>query len=181
VRGRRGWLLGIGVLALVQVGLLVVWQRVDQDRRAAGLPVSGEARSEPGHEFEVERADGSRVAVSARSDRFQIVHFWATWCAPCRRELPTLLALAHRERARLRVWMVSTDHDWRTIAGFFRGDIPAEVVRDRGAGHRAYGVTTLPDSYLHDRDGRIVARFAGAQDWGAEAMRRVLDEHLRDR
>lgn len=157
---------------------MVLWQRLEQSRRAAGLSVAAEPRSEPGHDLVVERWDGSVQDVQARSDRFQLIHFWATWCPPCRTELPTLLARESRDRARLRVWMISTDPDWASIRNFFRGTIPAAVVRDPGRGHEAYGVTALPDSYLLDPTGRIVARFAGGQQWNSREMDKVIDQFL---
>jgi cytochrome c biogenesis protein CcmG, thiol:disulfide interchange protein DsbE len=175
VTPRRRWVLAIALLVLAQGAAVFLWQRLDQRRRVAGLVVAAEPRSEPGHDLLVERLDGSVHDVRARSDRFQLFHFWATWCPPCRSELPTLLARASRDRARLRVWIISTDPDWASIRRFFRGTISPAVVRDPGRGHQAYGVTALPDSYLLDPTGRIVARFAGGQLWSSREMDKVLD------
>jgi cytochrome c biogenesis protein CcmG, thiol:disulfide interchange protein DsbE len=175
VKLRRRWVVAIATLILVQLVGLVLWQRLDQDRRSAGLPVVMEPRSEPGHDLSTERVDGSSQPVSARSDRFQLVHFWATWCPPCRKELPTLLTLERRERDRLRVWIISTDSDWAPVREFFRGRVPSSVVRDAKTGYRAYGVSELPDSYLLAPNGRVVARFAGGQHWSSPKMRKTLD------
>ena len=172
---RRRWLLGIGLLVVAQVAAIAVWQGVDRERKTAGLVVAAESRSEPGHDLVVERADGSTANVAAASGRYQLVHFWATWCAPCRKELPTLLTLERRGRERRNVWIVSTDTEWKPVQAFFKGEIPASVVRDARESHRVYGVDGLPDSYLLDPSGRIVARFAGGQHWSSDAMRKTLD------
>lgn len=172
---RRGWLVAIGLLAVAQLAAVLLWQRLDRQRKAADFPVAMETRTEPGHDLLTERPDGSSQSIAARSGRFQLIHFWATWCPPCRKELPTLLALERRERDRLRVRIISTDSEWGPIRRFFRGAIPASVVRDAKRGYLAYGVTELPDSYLLDPEGRIVARFAGGQRWDSRQMSRVLD------
>ncbi|HET9327564.1 MAG TPA: TlpA disulfide reductase family protein [Candidatus Eisenbacteria bacterium] len=173
---RRGrWVAGVGVLLLAQLAAFGVWQRVDRERKTAGLIVAAEPRSEPGHDLVIERPDGAVHPMAARSGGFQLVHFWATWCPPCRKEMPTLLELARRERERLDIWIITTDRDWKPVRAFFRGKIPANVVRDVSGGHRAYGVDDLPDSYLLDPSGRVVARFAGGQHWSSAAMRKTLD------
>lgn len=178
---RRGWLVAVALLALTQLAVVILWQRLDQSRMASGLSVAMEPRSGPGHDLTTERADGSEQIIAARSDRFQLVHFWATWCPPCRKELPTLLALERRERKRLRVWIISTDTDWAPIRAFFRGKVPASVVRDAKQGYRSYGVTGLPDTYLLDADGQVVARFAGGQHWNSRAMDDILDQLMQRR
>lgn len=172
---RRSWWITIAVLAAAQVTLLFVVRHVDEERAGRDLPVTMERRSEPGRDLVVERPDGSRVAVAARSGGYQLVHFWATWCPPCVKEIPSLSALARRDPERLRVWAVSTDPEWGIVENFFRGEIPGYVVRDPGGAARAYTVRGLPDSYLLDPGGRVVARFAGGQDWTSDEMRRVLD------
>ena len=85
--------------------------------------------------------------------------------------------MARQNRSRLDVWAVSTDREWSTVDRFFEGNVPSFVVRDsRGVGSQAYGVTTLPDSYLIDPQGRIRARFSGAQNWSAREMDKILDQ-----
>lgn len=175
--GRRRWLLGLAALAAVQIAVAAVCDRVDRDRERATLPVRVEHRSEPARDLVVEKPSGERQLVGAGSRRFQLVHFWATWCPPCRKELPTLLDMARQNRDRLDVWAVTTDREWSTVSRFFEGDVPSVVVRDpSGVGSRAFGVTSLPDSYLIDPQGRIRARFSGAQNWSTAEMEKILDQ-----
>jgi thiol-disulfide isomerase/thioredoxin len=160
----------------VQAIFWLVSGRVDRARLEARLSVTMEPRSEAAPDLWVERSDGSRVHVPARSGRFQIVHFWATWCPPCREELPMILELAKNNRHRLTVWAISTDPDWSIVRRYLDEDVPAQVVRDAGgAGSRAFRVTGLPDSYLIGPDGLIRARFSGAQRWTSKEMDRILD------
>lgn len=156
-----------------------MWQRVDEGRRSAELPVRVERRSDTAPDVAVETHRGERLALRSSSGEFQLVHFWATWCVPCRKELPLVLDLAERERGRLRVWAVSTDPNWTSIERFLDARLPPEVVRDpNGEASGAYRVTGLPDSYLIDPAGRIRARFFGAQNWSAPEMERILQDLL---
>ena len=170
------------MLAVVQLALVAVCDRVDRDRERAALPVRMERRSDPAHDLVVEGLGGGQFVVPAKSGRFQLVHFWATWCPPCLKEFPTLLEMARRNRHRLQVWAVSTDRDWATVRRFHHGDMPSIVVRDpTGEGSRTYGVSELPDSYLIGPQGRIRARFSGAQNWSAPEMDRILDRLMLER
>ena len=178
---RHSWPAVLVALVAVQVALLFLYQRVEQGHDREGLVVTAEPRSEPGHDLVVELSDGFRHSVTARSDRYQLIHFWATWCPPCVKEIPSLSGLARRDPARLRVWAVSTDPRWENLRDFFRGRVPDHVVRDpRGEEIHAYSVRGLPDSYLVNPEGRVVARFAGGQDWGAKEMDEILSRLTRE-
>ena len=107
------------------------------------------------------------------------MHFWGTWCAPCRRELPGLLAFA-RSTPGLELVAVAIDDDWASIATFFGGTVPPEVViATDAATHKRYGASTLPDSYLVDRTGKLVERYHGAREWQSTAARDHLQLLMR--
>jgi len=104
-------------------------------------------------------------------DRPTLLHFWATWCAPCRRELPTLLELAGDVEG-VRVLAVS-DEPWSTLEAYFAPEpVPRWIARDpAGELARALGVRTLPDSYLVDAAGVARRRVAGSRDWASPPIR----------
>lgn len=117
---------------------------------------------------------GQAGTVAPRQGRPALLHFWATWCAPCRDELPRVLALAS-SLPELDVWCVTTDAKWETVRGYFHGQVPAAVVHDVGGTlARRLGVSELPDSYLVDRFGRVHARSLGTRRWDAAALRAEL-------
>jgi thiol-disulfide isomerase/thioredoxin len=172
---RRSWVGALVALVAVQVALLVLYKRVELGRVRSDLPPAVERRDEPGADLVVERQDRSRITLPARSDQYQLVHFWATWCPPCVKEIPSLLRLARRDPPLLRVWAVSADTGWANVNRFFDGAIPEPVVRDpTGDAARAYSVRQLPDSYLVDPGGRVIARFASRQEWDGSAMHATL-------
>lgn len=123
----------------------------------------------------IERADGALRAHDAIGRAPILVHFWATWCAPCRRELPALLDAARDAGVSERVLAVSTDASWQPVRGFFDGAIPAQIVREpEGAVARALGVSSLPDTYVIDAQGRATRRIHGALDWSRPEHRAWL-------
>jgi len=122
------------------------------------------------------RAGGAAVALTWPAAGPRLVHFWATWCEPCRRELPGLLALARA--LELELVAIAVDDDWAEIGLFFDGAVPPEIVIEpAGEALRALGVSTLPDSYLVDRAARVIERYDGERDWRTAAAQ----AHLRAR
>jgi thiol-disulfide isomerase/thioredoxin len=169
--------IAVGVLAALQVAAYLVYRAVERSRQPSAAAARFEGERLRGVEaappLEGVRADGSRVAVAWPSDRIRLVHFWATWCKPCRTELPGLLALARDLRERgIDLVAVAVDDDWTDIRAFFDGEVPPEiVVATDPEVHKRFGVSTLPDSYVVDRAGNLVERFHGERDWRATAAR----------
>ncbi len=175
-RGKRVAVV-VGVLVALQVLALVVYRAVERSRGGTSRTARFEAERLDGSDVAPalagKRADDSGVAITWPSARMQLVHFWATWCEPCRDELPGLLAFARDMRARgIDVVAIAVDDDWKDIRAFFAGNVPREVVvLDDATAHKRFGVSTLPDTYLVDRAGRLVERYQGARDWRTTAAR----------
>lgn len=168
---------GAALIAL-QLGLVVGYRMLRRSPAPRPFAVEdlGGAAVPP---LPVENSAGMPRAFAA--GRPALVHFWATWCAPCRTELPTLLELgrAMRERHGLEIIAVSVDDDWPTLQQFFGGDVPAEIVRSTEPGsQRRWGTDALPDTYLVDASGRLRARYRGARDWRSANARKELERAL---
>jgi thiol-disulfide isomerase/thioredoxin len=175
-RGKRVAVV-VGALVALQILAIVIYRAVERSRErtpsAARFAAERPAGPDVAPAVIGERVDGSRVEIEWPSSRIHIVHFWATWCEPCRAELPGLLALARDVRARgVNLVAIAVDDEWKDIRAFFAGDVPPEVViLDDASAHKRFGVSTLPDTYLVDRAGRLVERYFGARDWRAPAAR----------
>ncbi len=111
--------------------------------------------------------DGAQT-VSLAQYRGQVVllNFWASWCAPCVDELPSLMAL-HNRLPQLMILGVSIDSDPQAYRNFLaQNRIDFLTIRDpsQATMHR-YGTVQIPESYVIDRSGHIVRKYISAQDW----------------
>lgn len=178
-RYRRLWI-GIAVLVAVQAAAIVVYVlKRDRTRPPAFAVESLSPRAAPPLVFE--RSDRSTGSLESLRGKVVLVHFWATWCEPCRDELPGLLALAGEleKTGRFELIAVSTDDEWDEMRQFFHGAIPRTAVRpDSPDAHRRFGASTLPDTYLLDARGDLVVRYVGARDWRTRQARDHLERAI---
>ncbi len=95
-----------------------------------------------------------------------VLNLWATWCAPCVEELPSLLAL-QQKMPQLAVVGVSTDQDDAVYRKFLiKHKVDLRTVRDADQKVNAlYGTVLIPETYIIDRNGILRRKFIGAQDW----------------
>lgn len=166
----------IGVqLAAVTIYLAV--QRGRNSRQPVAFLFERLTTVEQAPVVETTRADYSAARIEWPAASTRLVHFWATWCEPCVKELPSLLAFADlAEKWGIVVVAIAVDDNWSDIISFFNGAVPAEVwLESKGTGHAKFGVSTLPDSYLVDATGRVLERYAGTRDWSSPEAR----DHLR--
>ncbi len=109
-----------------------------------------------------------------------LVNLWATWCAPCIAEMPTLDALAARDGKALKVLTISQDVDGqeKVDAFFAQGGFKAlEAYRDPElAMMSALKVDTLPTTILYDAEGKEVWRMTAKEDWRGARAAKLLRE-----
>jgi peroxiredoxin len=115
------------------------------------------------------RADlsGGEVRLSRHRGKLVLLNFWATWCPPCREEMPVFSRWQQDLQARgLQVIGVSMDDDGAEVKGFLaRYPVSYPIVMgDARFAERFGGVLGLPLSYLIDAQGRVVARYQGEAD-----------------
>jgi thiol-disulfide isomerase/thioredoxin len=172
-------LVALAALQVVVVGLYLLVERTRGT--GAELPFRYERVTEALRlpAVDLVRPDGSSTSTTAGHGQPTLLHFWATWCRPCRDELPGLLRLSE-EHPGLRVIALTVDEEWATVGHFFDGAIPTAVFRDpSGRLVKRYGVGELPDSYLLDAHGVARLRMRGARDWTSRSAAELLRIHGR--
>jgi len=146
---------------------------------AAALPVARAAQVDKAPTgltaFDALDLEGAKVVVPA-AGRATIVNFWATWCPPCRAEMPLLLDLPVFYGDRLSLQLVNFKERAATVQRYMReSNWSHPVVMDAaGEGASAWGVKIFPTTLGFDATGRARWRVRGEFDWsGAEAARLV--------
>lgn len=172
---RRALVIGVVLIVVATVWLAErQFQHADDAVAAAAEPGSATSATPgtlrffkdpaPANPFTVHTIDDREVSLDSFKGKVTIVNFWATWCPPCRAEIPDLIALQDKYRDQLQIIGISEDEDG-----------PA-VVRKYVAEHRMNypvammspeleklfpGIAALPTSFVIDRDGRIVQKHVG--------------------
>jgi len=140
--------------------------------RATG--VSGAAAPQEATDYEAMGLDARQFSLAQYRGEAVLLNVWATWCLPCRTEIPQLVALHRKWAGRgLRVIGVSVDEAGRDVEvhRFVEAQgIPYTIVRDmQDRASRQFGLTMLPGTLLFDRSGRLIWRRDG-----------VIEAHDRD-
>jgi peroxiredoxin len=115
---------------------------------------------QPAPDFALRRADGTLVKLSDLKGKVVFVNFWASWCVPCRKELPDIQKVYDEKMAQgLEVLAINYQDDTETATSFFEGrSITLPLLLDHsGKVYDQYRLQGLPDSFFVDREGNIAA------------------------
>ena len=176
----------LGFMALV-VGIVIAFAWVNRDRLRPVVP------GRPAPNFSALDLNGSPKTLDDYEDKVLLVNIWATWCAPCQQEMPSLQRLYEAvDRDDFEIVAISVDAPFGQTDAFGRpgGDLEAyadvmglsfTILNDpSGKVQQDYQTTGVPESFVIDRDGVIYKKVAGPTDWDApqnvELIRRLLEE-----
>jgi len=111
-----------------------------------------------------------KVTLSELRGKVVVLNFWASWCAPCIEETPSLVDMQHKMRDKgITVLAVNVDDDddaYHKFLANYRVDLL--TVRDaRKASNTMYGTFKFPETYVIDRNGVMRRKFIGAVDWSS--------------
>ena len=167
-RGRRfrwRWVAVGLVLALVVGWAFVAGRSLGRDPREVRSALLGK----PAPAFELPTLDGGTVDSTEWDGDVVVVNFWASWCVPCREEAPELEAFARqwKDRDVRLVGIVYSDDESEAAAFRDRYRLTYPQALDPG-GRTAidFGVFGVPETYVIDRDGTVMAKLLGAVDAG---------------
>lgn len=148
-------ILGAGLLVL---GWIVL-------RRPAPRQPTGNLRPAP--DFSLTDLSGGTFRLSDYRGKVVVLDFWATWCDPCKREIPHFVEMQSKYASQgLQVLGVSMDDDEPPVRQFqqqFKMNYPVALGNPKLADQYG-GILGLPITFVIDRNGRITARHAGATD-----------------
>jgi cytochrome c biogenesis protein CcmG/thiol:disulfide interchange protein DsbE len=131
----------------------------------------------PAMDFTVHDSDRT-VSLHDFRGKLVILNFWATWCAPCVEEMPSLVRLQRQMGPKLTVVAVSIDENEGAYHRFLRDhNIDLLTVRDPAQkASEIYGTTGWPESFIIDASGKIRRKFIGAVDWTSPEILEYLNK-----
>jgi len=181
---RRGlstgsWVLLAGVVvAVIVIGVALLRQQQAQ-------PTSGLAP-----DFTITTFDGQEFRLSEQRGKIVVINFWASWCDPCKEEMPSLgdLAKVLEKRDDIVLLTVSVDEDPKvardTLAVLLASEtIPFPVLMDpeMKVVNEKYGTRLYPETWIIDPEGYVRLRFDGAEDWSHAIAIEAIESVARGR
>lgn len=174
---QRRWTIGIGIaMALVFGTALVVKIRPQIDLIGAGS-AAPEFRAK-------DLATGRQVTLADYRGKVVLLNLWATWCEPCRVEMPSMERLYRRMGGPdFRVVAVSIDEQGDSVVTAFARELGLtfDILHDQTtAMKQIYQATGVPESWVISRDGVIIKKVIGASEWDGPVnetlIRRLIDD-----
>ncbi len=178
--------------ALLYTGLLVVANVATADIADIAALREGDMRKlvvhpEPmaGSDVAFVAGDGSEMTLAAYEGKYVVLNFWATWCAPCRKEMPMLSDMqATLGSDVFEVVTVATGRNPRPVMERFFEEIEVDNLPlhtdARQSLARSLGVLGLPVTLILNPEGQEVARLQGDADWSSESAYAIIEALIAD-
>ena len=144
-------------------------------------------------DLKLQTLDGEALKLSDYSNKVVVVNIWATWCGPCRTEMPDLVKLSHEYKSRglvvLGLATTYNEHNDPThVKDFVRSqNVDYKIIWDDGSlaaplVQMVNGPNAIPQSFVITRDGRIVKHFPGFNRYSTPTlMRQAIEDALNDK
>ena len=170
---RRAFALGVVLIAVA--ALWLVERNVHHTDAVAASPSEPSASADTGtlrffrnpvmaKPFTVHTIDDREISLDSFKGKVTIVNFWATWCPPCRAEIPDLITLQDRYRDQLQIIGISEDEEGPTVVRKYVADhhMNYPIAMTSPELEKLFpGIAALPTSFVIDREGRLVQKHVG--------------------
>lgn len=171
--------LALVVVAFVAAGMLYFGYH--QARRTGPVFASHLTTSSLAPDFTLESLDGKNMKLSDFRGKAVLLNFWATWCGPCKIEMPWFVELQNQYAAQgFQIVGVAMDDASKEDIGKFAKDMGVNypiLIGKESVGDQYGGVPALPESFLIGRDGKIVDKIIGLRGKAEieDAIRKAID------
>lgn len=124
-------------------------------------------------------ANGSSLKLSDLNGKVVLLNFWATWCPPCREEIPSMMKLNKTMDGKpFQMVAISIDEGGKPAVESFFNDsgysLPAYLDAS-GASVKSYGITGVPESFIIDKQGIVVKKIIGGVTWDSPEVVSFLE------
>jgi peroxiredoxin len=153
------------------------------DALFASLGIHRPAEPSEAPDFTLKSLEGRAVRLHELRGKFVLLNFWATWCAPCQHEMPSMERLYQTfKQTEFVLLAVSMDRQGAEVARPFAEHLKLSfpILLDPASEvSRQYGVRGLPSTYLIDPDGLLIGAIIGARDWHRTETKALIAGLLR--
>jgi thiol-disulfide isomerase/thioredoxin len=133
-------------------------------------------------DFELETLAGGTRSLNSFKGKVVFLNFWATWCGPCRQEMPSMERLYQRLKGKgLEIVAVNLHEDKATVQKFideYKLTFPVLLDKNGRVGS-TYGTRSIPTTYIIDRKGFVVAGTIGTREWDSDEYVRFFERLLK--
>jgi peroxiredoxin len=138
----------------------------------------------PAPDFTLKDMSGKQVRLSDLKGKVVMLNFWATWCPPCREEIPSMFKLNSLMAGKpFQMLAVSIDEGGeKVVSEFFKGagaTLPVLLDTDNAVSRR-YGTTGVPETFIVDSKGVILKKVVGGMDWSSPEVVGFFDEAIKN-
>ena len=174
----------LGLLIIVALILLVLrFQKMGNPQQEINFNQLKPKEGYLAPKFTLRNLRGNLEGLDDHAGKVIVVNFWATWCAPCVKEMPSFETLYRRFRSQgLTVLAVSLDKDRSAKVQEFvdKYKLSFPVLLDtEGVAEKLYPSFTIPFTYVIDKQGRVAARIDGAKDWESPETFKAIEYLLK--
>jgi len=155
------------------------------NRKEPGMARKQPAPSEfhPAPDVIVNSLNGTPLKLSDLQGKVVLLNFWATWCPPCREEIPSMIKLNKLMAGKpFQMVAISIDEGGKpAIESFFQTSgqtLPAYTDPDNRAA-KAYGITGVPETYIIDKNGLLIKKVIGPMTWDSPEVIAFLEERMK--
>jgi len=149
------------------------------------ISVIPEVSRQSAPDFNIENLRGGDTGLADYNGKVVLLNFWATWCMPCRAEMPSMEALSkkYQEQGFVVVGISNDEGSKKRVETFTKIlDLSFPILLDpEGEVNDLYKVSNMPTSFLIDRNGKIISRIVGSDDWMSQDAIRLVEGLLSEK
>jgi cytochrome c biogenesis protein CcmG/thiol:disulfide interchange protein DsbE len=162
----------VSAALVLAIGLayFLFWDRIDKNQAVPeAQEILKRIEKNGAIDFTLNNLAGQPVHMHDFKDKVVILNFWASWCAPCVEEFPSMLALL-KAVPEVRLIAVSADQDEQALRIFLKAfqvdEKRVDILRDPDQKiARLYGTEILPESFIFQKGGKLLRKIVGAEKW----------------
>jgi len=156
-------------------------REVEYERLYPSLGIQRIDPPEEAEDFTLKTLKGGTVSLKDYRGRLIFLNFWATWCGPCRAEMPSMQRLWEEFKEEdFVILAIDIQEESKLVSSFMneRGLSFPVLLDEKGKVARSYGIRGIPTTFFLNPEGEIIGKAVGARDWDSEESFQLIDELL---